>query len=106
MLWGGGWFGGQWGGGKELHVHSQEGGEVCRELEPAHGSKKCLQETVGPGLGPGCRRQRLRSRAPAAPAQGRADEAALLPMSWAAASLSIPTNHVNRQERGPVAQFN
>lgn len=34
--------GGQWGGGKELHVRSQEGGEVCRELESAHGSKKCL----------------------------------------------------------------
>lgn len=33
---------GRWGGGKELHVQSQEGGEVCRELESAHGFKKCL----------------------------------------------------------------
>lgn len=32
--------------------------------------------------------------------------AALLPVSRAAAPLSIPTNHVNRQERGPVAHFN
>lgn len=39
---------------------------------------------------PGCRSQRLHSRAAAAPAQGRADEAALLPMSSAAAPLSIP----------------
>lgn len=33
---------GRWGGGNELLVHSQEGGDVCRELESAHGSKTCL----------------------------------------------------------------
>lgn len=32
----------RWEGGKELHVHSQQGGEVCGEPELAHGSKKCL----------------------------------------------------------------
>lgn len=67
---------------------------------------KSVFERLGPRLRPGHRSQRLRWRAPAAPAQGRADEAALLPMSWAAAPLSIPMNRVNRQEQGPVAQFN
>lgn len=37
---------------------------------------------------------------------GRADEAALLPVSRAAAPPSIPTNHIIRREQVPVACVN